>query len=349
MRGGALGNRLEIAAHPQPDGVALQHAVLLAGQVDSQLGHVVALPQVVVPHQTVEVHGGSQPDVARVIDHLGYACQVRFKVARRRVAAFERRAFVEIQDEQQFILIVERQHLERHAPQGSKTHGSKRQHDYAQQEGPGDQSRMQQWRHERIEELVQPRLLHGIQIVRIVFGMAHRTSRAILASQHVVRQPGSDREGHQHRHEHRHGYVEGHRTHVGSHHAGDQEHRQETDDHGQSRGDQRRPDLGDGFQHDATRGFLAQTEMPRNVFDVHDGIVHQQPQRQDQGEERHAVDREAQQQIDRQSQAENDRHRDRNDQRFAQPSPKVSRATTITTATARPSTNSLTFSSAVSP
>ena len=39
------------------------------------------------------------------------------------------------------------------------------------------------------------------------------------------------------------------------------------------------------------------------------GIVHDQPQRQDQGEQRHAVDRVAEQQVDEQREAEGDRAR----------------------------------------
>ena len=48
--------------------------------------------------------------------------------------------------------------------------------DHAEQERPGHQPRMQQRRHQRIEDLVQPRLLDGVQVVRIVVCVAARAA-----------------------------------------------------------------------------------------------------------------------------------------------------------------------------
>ena len=59
--------------------------------------------------------------------------------------------------------------------------------------------------------------------------------------------------------------------------------------------------------------------MACDVFHVHDGVIHQQPQGQDQRKERDAVDRKAQHQVGGQGQSENDRHRDRHDERLAPP------------------------------
>ena len=102
--------------------MALQLAVLLARQVDPHLGHVVALAQVVVPHQAVEVHRRGQPDVAGVVGHLGHAGQVGLELADGGVGAFQRGALVEVQHQQQLVLVVERQHLQRHAAHGGQAH-----------------------------------------------------------------------------------------------------------------------------------------------------------------------------------------------------------------------------------
>ena len=57
----------------------------------------------------------------------------------------------------------------------------------------------------------------------------------------------------------------------------------------------------------------AMFKMPLDVLDVNDRIVHEQTQGQDQGEQRHAIDRVAEQQIDGQRQSEHYRHRDGDD------------------------------------
>ena len=51
----------------------------------------------------------------------------------------------------------------------------------------------------------------------------------------------------------------------------------------------------DRLEHDSRGAFLRSREMAGDVLDVHDRVVDQQAQRQDQGEQRHAVDRVADQ------------------------------------------------------
>ena len=57
----SLGQRRQAVVQPQRDGVALRVAVLLADEVDPHLGVVRHLPQVVVPHQAVEVDRAGRP------------------------------------------------------------------------------------------------------------------------------------------------------------------------------------------------------------------------------------------------------------------------------------------------
>ena len=80
---------------------------------------------------------------------------------------------------------------------------------------------------------------------------------------------------------------------------------------------ERRADLGDGLEHDVAGGPAAHREVPRDVLDVHDRVVHQQAEREDQGKQGHAVDRVAEEEVDTERQAEDDRHGDRDDKRLA--------------------------------
>ena len=57
--------------------------------------------------------------------------------------------------------------------------------------------------------------------------------------------------------------------------------------------------------------------MPHNVLDVHDRVINQQTQRQNQSKEGYPVDRITQHQVNGQCQTEHDRYGDRDNQRFA--------------------------------
>ncbi len=170
-----IGNRLQLVPHPQTDGVALQRAVLLARQIDPQLGHVVALPEIVVAHEAVEVHRRGQPDIARVIGDFGHAGQVGLEVADGGVGAFQGGALVEVEHQQQLVLVVEGQHLQGDVAHRRQSHCPDRQQRHAEQERPGHQPRVEQRRHQRIEELVERRLLDGVEVVRVVMGMRSRS------------------------------------------------------------------------------------------------------------------------------------------------------------------------------
>ena len=55
-------------------------------------------------------------------------------------------------------------------------------------------------------------------------------------------------------------------------------------------------------------------KVPRDVLDIDDRIVDQKAQGQDQGKERHAVDRKAKEQIDKEGQTKDHRNGDRHDE-----------------------------------
>ena len=68
-------------------------------------------------HQAVEVDRAGQADVAGVVGDLGHLRQLGLEVAHGGVGALQGRALVEVEHQQQLVLVVERQHLQRHDPQ----------------------------------------------------------------------------------------------------------------------------------------------------------------------------------------------------------------------------------------
>ncbi len=132
----AVGDGLQIVPHPQSDGVALLSSVLLARQVDLDLANVVALAKIIVPHEAVEIHRRGEAHVAGEIGDFGHARQVSLHFADRRVRAFQRRALVEVQHQEQFVLVVKRQHFQRYAPHRRQAHRPKGQKGHDQQERP---------------------------------------------------------------------------------------------------------------------------------------------------------------------------------------------------------------------
>ncbi len=107
-------------------------------------------------------------------------------------------------------------------------------------------------------------------------------------------QPGGDDHRHEEGEDHRRRGIGRDRRHVGAHHARDEEHRQQRGDHSQRGHDGRVADLA----HRVNRGLSAAAPVlhrpvPRDVFDDHNGVIHQNADGKDQREQGHPVQREA--------------------------------------------------------
>ncbi len=114
-----------------------------------------------------------------------------------------------------------------------------------------------------------------------------------LAAQDLVRQPGRDHVGHRQRDDHPHRGVDRDRAHVRPHQPGHEGHRQQGRDHGEGREDGRSADLVHRERDGLEEFPAALGHVPVDVLHHHDGIVHQDPDGEDQREQRHAVEREA--------------------------------------------------------
>ena len=123
--------------------------------------------------------------------------------------------------------------------------------------------------------------------------------RRVLAGQGLAgeahHQPGCDDHGDEEREHHGRRGIDRDRRHVGTHQARDEQHRQKGRDHGQGGDDRRIADLGDGLDrgvHPAST--VVHRPMPGDVLDHDDGVVDQDADREDQGEQADPVDRVAQ-------------------------------------------------------
>ena len=120
-------------------------------------------------------------------------------------------------------------------------------------------------------------------------------------------------------HEHGQGHVQGHGAHVGAHHAGDEVQGDEADDHREGGQDGGGPDLVHRHQGGLQGRMLPQLEVAVDVLHVDDGVIHQQAQGQDQGEQRHPVDGVAEEQVAGQGDGQGQGHRQGHDEGLPPP------------------------------
>ena len=129
------GDRRDARTDALGDVVALSFALALGHQVDLQVGDMGAAPHEVVAHQAVEVEGGGHARVDLVIGYLRLDAHRGGNLASGLGRALQRAAFRHVEDDLEFALVVERQHLHLHPAQTHRRHGSEQQQDDPYQEG----------------------------------------------------------------------------------------------------------------------------------------------------------------------------------------------------------------------
>jgi len=107
-------------------------------------------------------------------------------------------------------------------------------------------------------------------------------------------QPGRDHEGHRQGNGHAHGRIDGNGAHVRPHQATDEGHGQQGRDHREGGQDGGAAHLVHGRGNQLQEGlFRMQAHVPVNVLHHHDGVVHQDADGEDQGEQGNPVQGEA--------------------------------------------------------
>ena len=280
-RAKAFGDGQEAKAHLLGDLVALQFAVVLAEQVYLNIGDVRAAAQIIVAHQAVEVIRGCGAHVSLQVDHFGLLQRGGGERAGYARGFGERGSVGHVHDDLKLALVVERQHLdldELEIEQG--TRAEQQEHDTGQ-ESPAQRRVVQDRAHH-------PAVEPGESIFALaVFARGRRL-------QNPDRGPRRHDQRHQQGEDHGGAGADGDRPHVRPHQAADKRHRQDGGDHGEGRQDGGIAHLIDGLDGDLERRAGAvrrHAPVTDDVFHHHDGVVHQNADREDQGEERDPVQR----------------------------------------------------------
>ena len=283
------------------------HFAFLAGQqADAHIRHIGPLPQIIMPDQPIEIHGRCRPDRRGEVRHFRDRPEQRLDLPHHCIRPLQRGRLRQIHHNLELILVIEGQHLEWHQAGQGQDKGTGKQKGRNPRQHPGLRAGLHERQHHFRIHPVRQGLPH---ITRIMFMPFHL--------EQFIGQPGSDGHRHNQRTQHGERHIQGHRPHIGAHHAGDKKHRQERHNHSQCRQDDGRHHLVHGHGDCLQPRELAHGQMPVDVLHPDNRIIHQQTQRQDQGEQRHAVDGIARQVVDHQGQGVGDRHGNHHNQAHA--------------------------------
>ncbi len=225
-----LGQLIERVAEAQGQ-VMRRHAPLSLGQqIDANIGLVGAIAHAVVPHQTVEVNRRGQPHVTLIVKHLVLASQKTLHLKDQALRILVSRPWRQLEQHLQLVAAVKGQHLQGHLEehQQSRGAGQQKHHDYQQ---PGITA-AQKWPDHAAVKPAHPErralaLLHPLQLAGALLQK--------LQSQKRHKCKGADR-----RERDRQRHIDGHRTHVRTHHAADKKHRRKGDNYSHRGHDHRR-------------------------------------------------------------------------------------------------------------
>ena len=154
-------------------------------------------------------------------------------------------------------------------------------------------------------------------VVVVTGGSAGQTRGATL--QHADRGPRRDGKRDGDGEQHRRRGTDRNRPHVGPHESTNEGHGQNRRNHRQSGEDRRVADFVDSFERDLVDRFFVGTRQPdvaHDVFDDDDRVIHQDPDREDQREERDAVQRVAVEVENEERERERRGDREEDDERF---------------------------------
>src|ERR1019366_655754 len=212
-------------------------------------------------------------------------------------------------DHLELALVVERQHLHLDESDVNERHRAEQQHHHHGQKSPSQLRPIEQRAHDP-----------AIQARERIFPFAVRARRARLQDPH--RGPRRHYKRHHQGEDHGRARANGNRPHV-------RPHQPAHEGHGQNRRDPRQRGQDGGityfvhtFHRHVERRALAierHAPMPHDILHHHDRVIHQDADREDQREQRDAVQRVTVEIEDRQGKRQGHRNGDKYDERFAQP------------------------------
>jgi hypothetical protein len=304
------------------DVVALEGAFALADEVDLDVGDVGAAAQVVVADEAVEIERRGGAGVDLVVAHLGLRAEGGGHLAGDARRLLQRRALGRVDHDLELRLVVEGQHLDLDLADPDEADRREQQRDDHREERPAPGRPVEQRIHDAVVEAGEP-VLRGVFVLegeRGAFGLAQLFLALGAALEHADGGPGGDGERDRQREQHRGGRADRDRPHVRAHQAADERHRQDGRDHGPGGEDGRVADLVHRLERDLAErlaGGAGQAHVAHDVFDHDDRVVDQDADREDQREERDAVQRVSvkveHQQREREGRGDGEQH----DERFA--------------------------------
>ena len=192
------------------------------------------------------------------------------------------RSLVHVDDDVELGLVVQRQHLDRHAlgvEQGYRQEENDKQGN--QEQAAASLARDQ--RHQGLaEQATEPFVLPVLGLLHLL-QFFHRRLDA-------HGQPGREDEGGKNREQHGKGTKCRDRLHVGTHHAAHETHRQQRGDYREGRKNGRVADLAHGVDGDIGIGAFVEQPATVDILDHDDGIVHEYADGKDQRKQAHSVD-----------------------------------------------------------
>ena len=270
----------ETTAQVEGDGVAAAIALALGCQHHRQITLFRAGAQEVMTHQAVEIERRGRPGIALQRLHLGQGAGHGRRPREGTLSGLETGSLGHVQHDLKLGLVVEREQLHRHRPEAEHRHGEQRGEADHDQEGPGTAARAD----DRGRHLAIQATQHALAVLVTlspVQGLAGQSDH----------QPRRDDDGDEEGEDHGRRGVDGDRCHIGAHQARDEQHGQQGGDHGQGRDHGRIADLGHGL--DGGLGAAASVihgPVAGDVLDHHNGVVDEDADREDQGEQADPVD-----------------------------------------------------------
>ncbi len=285
-------------------------AVLLVHQVHLQIALVGLATEIVLAHQAVEGDGRGGTRIGLQVEHLGLLGQKRAQLVQRGRGVFQRRACGHFHHHLELALVVKRQHLHDdplHQRQADRQHQG--HHNTAQQE-PAFAGAVQEWGQHAGEQ--------GLKFWPQSFGLTVRRLRVGMGLHQLEREPGCDGEGNRQRQCHAQTGVDWNRAHVRAHQTRHKSHRQQGGDDSQGGQDGGTAHFINRAGNDVFQaGLGGELLVAVNVFDHHDGVVHQNANRKNEREQGHAVQRKAPGPGGKQGGAQGQDHGSAHNHRFA--------------------------------
>ncbi len=304
----AFADFVECRSRRAGDLVALALARGLVDEVDLDVADVRSLAQVVLADQAIEIDRRRGSRIDLVIGDLGDVANVGRHLGQHRRSLFDGGALRHVQHDLELRLVVERQHLHDHRIEADEADRKQDGNDDARAE-PAARAPTFPAAQERADKPAEQAVEPGRSPVLLVF--------VVNTPEQFVARPRRHHERNEQREQHADARVDRDRAHVRAHQARDERHRQQRRDHRERREDRRPADLVDGRRDRLEQRLFAHRHMPVDVLDHDDGIVDEDADREDQGEQRHAVDREAPRPRRKQRQRECDDHGTAHNNRLA--------------------------------